>query len=97
MLDLQKQKPVISTREQQKTLEQQKLTTQEAADLLNVPEPYLLKLLEDGDLPFKLVGLHRRINLEDLLKYKEKRDKKRHELLTELTQLSEEYGLYDCD
>lgn len=73
------------------------LTTQEAADLLNVPEPYLVKLLEDGELAFKTAGTLRHINSKDLLRYKQKRDKKRHEILDKLTELNEELGLYDYD
>ena len=70
MLDLQKQKPVVTNGDEQKTLEQQELTTQEAADLLNVPVPYLLKLLEDGDLPFKEFDTQPYIGFEDLMRYK---------------------------
>ncbi len=95
MLDLQKQTPVVTNRDEQKTLEQQELTTQEAADLLNVPESYLVKLLEDGDLPFKKVDTQPYIGLEDLMRYKKVRDDKRHKLLDEMMLLNEELGFYD--
>ena len=65
----------------------QKLTTQQAADILNVSRPYLIGLLESGDMPFTLTGRHRRINAEDLFAYKDKRDRKRAEALSELAQL----------
>lgn len=71
------------------------VTTQEAADILNVSRPYLVKLLEQGDIPFIKVGSHRRIRLEDLLEYKERRDDERDKALAELTQLSQDLGLYD--
>lgn len=73
------------------------LTTQEAADLLNVSRQYLVRLLDQGAIPFTKVGTHRRIAFGDLAAYKEVRDQQRREALTELTRLSEELGLYDDD
>jgi excisionase family DNA binding protein len=73
----------------------QRLTTQEAADLLGVSRPTLIKLLEDGKIPFEQPGRHRRIRLDDLLTYRELRRKDRTSALDELIQQTETLGLYD--
>jgi excisionase family DNA binding protein len=70
------------------------LTTQEAANLLNVSRPYLYSVLDKGDLAYEMVGTHRRIRVEDLLEYKQKRDSQRRQALDRLTNISQELGFY---
>jgi excisionase family DNA binding protein len=70
------------------------LTTQQAAEFLNVSRPYLIKLLESGEIPFRLVGTHRRIRFHDLDEYKSRDDLHRRRAADELTQLTQELGLY---
>ena len=72
------------------------LSTQQAANLLNVSRPYLIKLLDNGEIPYRKVGRHRRILAKDLYAYKEDIDTKRSQSLDELTAISEELGLYDA-
>lgn len=66
------------------------LTTQEAADLLNVSRPYLVKLLEDGKLPFHRTGKHRRLKLTDLMQFKEARERASERAMVELARQSQE-------
>jgi excisionase family DNA binding protein len=66
------------------------LTTKETADILNVSRPFLVKLLDRGEIPYHRVGTHRRLNVEDVLAYRELRAKRRREKLRELTELSEQ-------
>ncbi|WP_416289787.1 helix-turn-helix domain-containing protein [Nostoc sp. UHCC 0251] len=75
--------------------QQQELTTQQAAEFLNVSRPYLIKLLEQGEIPHIKVGSHRRVRFDDLMSYKQQRDVKRDQLLSELTQMSQEAGFYE--
>lgn len=70
------------------------LTTQQAAEFLNVSRPYVIKLLESGEIPFRLVGTHRRIEFRELREYKSRDDLKRRRAADELTQLTQELGLY---
>jgi excisionase family DNA binding protein len=74
----------------------QRLTTQQAADLLGVSRPTLIKLLETGAIPFETPGRHRRIRLSDLLDYQAVRRADQRRALRDLTQDAQELGIYDA-
>jgi len=77
--------------------ENEVLTTQAAANYLGVSRPYLVKLLEAEEIPFRYVGSHRRVCMSDLRTYEKLRDGKRRKTLDALTKKVQEAGYYDSD
>lgn len=69
------------------------LTTQEAANLLNVSRPHLIKLLEEKRIPFSKTGSHRRIRYQDLRAYKQQQDAESHKLLDELVAEAQKHDM----
>jgi excisionase family DNA binding protein len=69
------------------------LTTREAAKLLNVSHPHLVTLLEEGEIPFHKVEMHRRVYREDVLDYKTHQREEAEEAMQNLTDQAQELGL----
>jgi excisionase family DNA binding protein len=69
------------------------LTTQQAAELLNVSRPFLIGLLDQGEIEYRRVGKHRRIKAQSLMAYMARDDQERREAADELTRLNQEMGL----
>ena len=71
------------------------MTTQAAADIIGCSRPHLVKLLEEGVIPFSKVGRHRRVRIEDVVAYKKQMKEKQRQALIEMMRTDEDYGLYD--
>lgn len=75
--------------------ESSELTTKQAAEVLGVSRPFLIRVLEAGQIPFRKVGRHRRVLMQDVLAYRKTMQIKRHAALDELVKASEDIGGYD--
>lgn len=75
--------------------ESSELTTKQAAEVLGVSRPFLIRVLEAGQIPFRKVGRHRRVLMQDVLAYKKTMQINRRAALDELVKASEDIGGYD--
>jgi excisionase family DNA binding protein len=76
--------------------EDAELTTMQAADILHVSRPFLIKLLDEGQIPYRKVGKHRRIRMEDVMNYKRAIDQQREAVLDQLVADAQEQDMgYD--
>ena len=75
--------------------EDEEVSPEKAAEFLQVSRPYLVRLLDNGEIPFHYVGTHRRVTMSDLIEYKHKRKIRSKEALQRMVEVSEEMELYD--
>ncbi|WP_291914753.1 helix-turn-helix domain-containing protein [Chitinophaga sp. CB10] len=71
----------------------EEISTQQAAEILGVSRPFLVQLLEKGEIPFHKVGTHRRVKMEDLIKYEKKLKKTRKESLDYLAEQAQKFKM----
>lgn len=70
------------------------LTTRQAAELLNVSRPFLIGLLESDQIPYEKVGTHRRVPIDEVLRFREERSRGRRQALRQLSEEADELGIY---
>jgi excisionase family DNA binding protein len=75
--------------------EDDEVSPEKAAEFLHVSRPFLVKQLDAGEIPFHMVGTHRRILMSDIIEYKRKRKERTQELLRQMREEAEELGLYE--
>jgi excisionase family DNA binding protein len=75
--------------------ESSELTTKQAAEVLGVSRPFLIRVLEAGEIPYRKIGRHRRVLMKDVLSYKQTTQVKREAAMDELVKISEDIGGYD--
>ena len=75
----------------------QRLTTQEAADMLGISRPTLVRMLEAGEIPFEKVRRHRRLFLTDVLEFRERQRRAANEALSDMVADAQAMGAYDDD
>jgi excisionase family DNA binding protein len=75
----------------------EELSTQEAADFLGMSRPHFIKLLKAQEIPYRLVGTHRRVKMVDVQKFQAHRDAQRQAALNQMTQRIAAEGHYDSD
>jgi excisionase family DNA binding protein len=71
------------------------MTTQAAAEILSCSRPHLVKLLERGEIPFTMIGKHRRVRYEDIIEYRKQMKKEQEQRIIQMMKSDEESGLYD--
>jgi len=90
---------VLSRMQEGKTIAllpiREELTSRAAADYLGVSRQYLVRLLEDGKIPFHKTGTHRRVYFKDVFEYKQRRDAARHQAIKDLAKKEFDEGTYD--
>lgn len=73
----------------------QEMTTQEAASFLSVSRQFLVRLLDEGKIPFHRTGTHRRVYFQDLISFRKERDRRRHAAIEQMARDAVKDGVYD--